>query len=148
MAETIETYRGVVYPWEIDHIDHMNVQFYTAKFDQATWHFFARLGLTPSYFRTRNRGMAAIQQNTSYQRELHAGDIVTITSELLEIGERKICFRHRMTNAETGDDASCSEFTGVHMDRTARRGTPFPEDVRAAGQAMLDAAGARAEAQG
>ncbi len=31
----IETYRGVVYPWQMDQMDHMNVQFYTARFDQA-----------------------------------------------------------------------------------------------------------------
>jgi hypothetical protein len=24
----IETYRGVVYPWQLDHMDHMNVQFF------------------------------------------------------------------------------------------------------------------------
>ena len=29
----IETYRGVVYPWQMDHMDHMNVQFYTAHID-------------------------------------------------------------------------------------------------------------------
>lgn len=148
MAETMETYRGVVYPWEIDHVEHMNVQFYTAKFDQATWHFLARLGLTASYFRAQNRGMAAVQQNTTYRRELHAGDLVTITSEILDIGERKVHFRHSMINAETGDEAACTELTGVHFDRAARRGTPFPANVRTAGQALLEAAGTQAAAQG
>ena len=37
-AGALETYRGVVYPWHIDQIGQMNVQFYTARFDEATWH--------------------------------------------------------------------------------------------------------------
>ena len=30
------TYKGVVYPWECDQMGHMNVMWYTGKFDQAT----------------------------------------------------------------------------------------------------------------
>jgi len=37
-ATEIETYRGVVYPWQMDHMDHMNVQFLYRRFDEATWH--------------------------------------------------------------------------------------------------------------
>jgi hypothetical protein len=29
----IETYRDFVYPWSLDHIGHMNVQFYAGRFD-------------------------------------------------------------------------------------------------------------------
>ena len=39
MYTPIETQRGVVYPWVIDHVGHMNVQFYTARFDEASWQF-------------------------------------------------------------------------------------------------------------
>ena len=62
IANKIETYRGVVYPWQMDHMDHMNVQFYTARFDEATWHLFAALGMTTSYFKSNRRGMAALEQ--------------------------------------------------------------------------------------
>ena len=57
------TYRGAVYPWHCDHIGHMNVMWYVGKFDEATWHLFAAVGLTPSYLRSGHRGMAAVQQN-------------------------------------------------------------------------------------
>ena len=45
MYAAIETYRGFVYPSAIDHIGHMTVQSYTARFDEATWQFLAQLGL-------------------------------------------------------------------------------------------------------
>jgi len=57
------TYRGTVYPWQCDHIGHMNVMWYVGKFDEATWHLFARVGITPSYLRASGRGMAAVEQN-------------------------------------------------------------------------------------
>ena len=46
MAKTTETFRGVVYPWHLDHMGHMNVQFYTARFDEATGGEFVKFCLT------------------------------------------------------------------------------------------------------
>tara|TARA_B100000674_G_C37262572_1_gene655147 strand:- start:97 stop:378 length:282 start_codon:yes stop_codon:yes gene_type:complete len=91
--------------------------------------FFGALGLTVAYFRDQNRGMAVVKQNTTYARGLLAGDLVAITSEFLEIGERKIQFRHKMVECLTGDIASTCQITGVHIDRTIRRSTALPETV-------------------
>tara|TARA_B100000459_G_C8565469_1_gene196037 strand:+ start:695 stop:955 length:261 start_codon:yes stop_codon:yes gene_type:complete len=74
--------------------------------------------------------MAAVQQNTTYARELLAGDLVAITSEVLEIGERKKQFRHTMVECLTGDIASTSQIRGVHIDRTMRRSTAFLDHIR------------------
>jgi len=57
MSDLVETYRGTVYPWHCDHMNHMNVMWYVGKFDEATWNFFALLGATPSYLRGNGRGM-------------------------------------------------------------------------------------------
>ena len=73
MAEA--TYRGTVYPWQCDHVGHMNIMWYVGKFDEANWNFFASLGLTPTYLRESGRGMAGVQQNISYKRELFAGEM-------------------------------------------------------------------------
>jgi len=129
MTQAIETYRGVVYPWHIDQIGHMNVQFYTARFDEATWHFFAALGITPAYFRDNGRGMAAVDQHTQYKQELHAGDLIRISSELLEIKSKTVRFRHRMYNAATGEEVAITDLVGVHMDTVARRSVPLPAEI-------------------
>lgn len=129
VSQGFETYRGGVMPWEIDIMGHMNVRFYTSKYDDATMQFFGRLGLTIAYFKEQDRGMAAVQQNITYSREVLAGDLLEIRSEIVEIGERKIRFLHRMYETLSGDEASSSEITGVHIDRTLRRSTPFPENV-------------------
>ena len=125
------TYRGTVYPWHCDHVGHMNIMWYVGKFDEANWNMFARLGLTPSYLRQSGRGMAGVQQNISYKRELFAGDIVEIRSRLLELREKSIRFVHEMRNAETGEVAATCELTAVHLDRQAHKSIPFEDAVRA-----------------
>src|SRR5258706_14575022 len=123
--EAEATYRRTVYPWQCDHVGHMNIMWYVGKFDEANWNLFARIGLTPTYLRESGRGMAAVQQNISYERELLAGDIVEVRSVLLEIREKSIRFRQDMRNAETGEIAAFCEITGVRMDRQARKSVRF-----------------------
>ena len=125
----LETYRGVVYPWHIDQIGHMNVQFYTARFDEATWHFFSAIGITSVYLKANGRGMAAVDQHTQYKQELHAGALIRITSELLEIKPKTVRFRHRMYDAESGDEVAVTDLVGVHMDTATRRSVPLPPDI-------------------
>jgi acyl-CoA thioester hydrolase len=124
------TYRGAVYPWQCDHIGHMNVMWYTAKFDEANWNMFARIGITPAYLREGSFGMAALQQTITYKRELLAGDVVEVTSRLIELRERTVRFEHVMRNAATGEIAAACEIVGAHLDRHARKACPFPAAIR------------------
>jgi len=131
------TYRGVVYPWQCDHMGHMNVMWYVGKFDEATWQLFSMLGLPPSFLRERNRGMAAVQENITYKRELRPGDVVSIRSGVVEIREKVIRFIHEMYNDETGDVSAAVEITGVHMDTIARKSCPFPGEVFECARALI-----------
>ncbi|HBY99614.1 MAG: acyl-CoA thioesterase [Ardenticatenaceae bacterium] len=137
MSDLTITYRGTVYPWHCDHMGHMNVMWYSGKFDEATWHLFALLGLTPSFLRKRDRGMAAVQQNIAYKHELHAGDIVTIRSGVLEIKDKVIRFYHEMHNEETGEIAAITVLTSVHIDTQFRKSCPFPPEVLERGRALI-----------
>jgi len=134
---TEATYRGTVYPWHCDHVGHMNIMWYVGKFDEANWNFFARLGLTPSYLRESGRGMAAVQQQITYKRELLAGDIIEVRSTLLEVRDKSIRFVHAMRNAETGEIAAICEFTGVHVDRRLRKSVVFAQPIREAALSQL-----------
>ena len=133
----ITTYKGTVYPWHCDHMGHMNVMWYVGKFDEATWHVFARIGLTPSRLLEGERGMAAEQQNNTYKRELIAGDIVEVESRILEVREKVLRFSHEMRNAETGEIAAVCELTGVYMDRRLRKSCAFPDEIRKMAEALV-----------
>lgn len=136
-ASPILTSLGVVYPWQCDHMGHMNVMWYTGKFDEATWHLLALIGLTPSYLRDRKRGMVAVQQETTYKRELVAGDLITIQSGVLEMREKVIRFYHEMLNAETRELAARTTLTGVHLDTESRKSCPFPAEILERGCSLV-----------
>jgi acyl-CoA thioester hydrolase len=131
------TYRGTVHPSQCDHVGHMNIVWYVGKFDEANWNLFARIGLTPTYLRESGRGMAAIQQNITFKRELLAGDIVEVKSIVLEVRDKSIRFRHKMRNAETGEVAAVCEITAVHLDRQARKSAAFADAIRKSAERQL-----------
>jgi acyl-CoA thioester hydrolase len=136
-TQPLVTYRGSVYPSQCDQMGHLNVAFYVAKFDEATWQLLNAIRLTPSRMRTERIGMAGVEQHIEYKRELYAGDVVTVTSRLLEIRDKAIRFEHEMRNDETGELAARMVVVAVHLDTATRRARAFPADVRERAAAML-----------
>ena len=133
----IETYRGIVYPNQLDHMNHMNVQWYTAKFDEGSWHLFSYLGITNQYIRDNDKGMAALEQITKYKAEVMAGDLLVVKSKVLEVRDKTIRFIHTMYNAETGEEVATTEFVAVHLDRIKRKGCALPDDIRSKCEEMI-----------
>jgi acyl-CoA thioester hydrolase len=131
------TARGVVRPSHCDHMGHMNVMWYTARFDEATWHLFHEIGITPSYMRKNLRGMAGVQQDTTYKQELFAGDVITVWSRILEIREKVIRFHHEMRNEESQAVAATTTLTAVHLNRETRKSCPFPAKVLERGRRLV-----------
>jgi len=139
MTERALMYRGAVYPWHCDHMGHMNVMWYVGKFDEATWHYFRTIGLTPAFLKASHRGMAAVEQNIRYRQELHAGAVVSVYTETLEVRDKTIRFAHAMHDDDTGAIAATTILTAVHLDTVARKSTALPADIRARATAMLSA---------
>jgi len=124
------TYRGTIYPWHCDHMGHMNVMWYTAKFDEACWQMLSMLGLTRARFERDSIAMAAVEQCIQYKCELHAGDTVTVRSKVLEVRDKSIRMRHELRNDETGEVAAVTEITGLHLCAVTRQARSLPADVR------------------
>jgi acyl-CoA thioester hydrolase len=116
----------------------MNVSWYVAKFDEATWQLFSAIGLTPSRLRTESMGMAGVEQHIEYKRELYPGDVVTVSSTILEVKEKAIRFAHEMKNDETGEVAARTVLVAVHLDKVTRRARALPSDVRDRANSMAD----------
>ena len=126
----IETYKGVVYPCQLDHMGHMNVQWYTSKFDEATWHLFSLAGITSRYIQQNDKGMAALEQTTKYKAEVMSGDLLMVKSKILEVKDKVIRFVHVMYNSESGEEVATTELVAAHIDRKIRKACPFPVDIK------------------
>jgi acyl-CoA thioester hydrolase len=132
------TYRGTVYPWQCDHMGHMSVMWYAAKFIDATWELISNLGLTRERLAAQQIGMAAVEQHIKYKRELYAGDFITIRSSVLDTKEKSAVLTHEMKNEQTGEVAATTVIVGVHFDLRTRKPLPFPTDVRERAIRMMD----------
>jgi acyl-CoA thioester hydrolase len=139
MTGLVETYRGAIYPWHCDQMGHMNVMWYVGKFDEATWNLFATMGVTIAFLRENRRGMAAVQQNITYKRELYAGETVAIRSTFLEVRDKAAKFVHEMRNAVTDELAAICVLTGVHIDAQTRKSCSFPAEILERGRSLVRA---------
>ena len=129
-SKKIRTYQGLVFQWECDHMNHMNVQYYISKFDAATWSLFTTMGITPSYLKENNRGMVAVEQNIKYLSELVAGECVYIETELVEVRDKVLKFKHSMYNQENDKLSSETVVTGLHIDSELRKAVSMPEFIK------------------
>jgi acyl-CoA thioester hydrolase len=87
--------------------------------------------------------MAAVEQHVTYDRELHAGDLVTIHSSVLEVKEKSIRFTHEMRNDSAAEMAARTTLKAVHLDTVARKACVFPPAVMDRARAMIRAEGAQ-----
>ncbi len=137
MPSPLLTYQGVVYPWHCDHMGHMNVTWYVGKFDEAAWTLFAAIGLTGSFFRDNERGVAAVEQTLTYKKELNPGDTLVIHSWVVEMREKGMSFAHDMRKADTDELAATCRQTSLFIDTTTRKTAAFPPHVAAKARALI-----------
>ena len=134
------TYFGTVYPAECDHMGHLNVAHYVAKFDAASWNLFFMLGVTRETMDAGSYAVAAVEQKIAYKRELMAGDVIEVRSRVLEVKEKAIRFLHEMIHRQSGEIAATSEYVSVCLDRVRRKAKPYPDAVLDVARRLVSAA--------
>lgn len=137
MSGAQTTYFGTVYPAECDHMGHLNVAQYVAKFDAASWNLFFNIGVTRESMDADDYALAAVEQKLAYRRELIPGDVIEIRSRLLEVKEKAIRFMHEMIHRNSGEIAATSEYVTVCLDKVRRKATPYPEAVLTKARSIL-----------
>ncbi len=130
MSGFIETFRGIVAPWECDEFGHMNVQFYNARLSDGFWQLMIAMGLGPGRRRELGIGIVALDGHITYAREMRTGQLIRVESGVAQIGEKSIHLVHRLIEGESGQVAMTSRVKSLCFDLKARRSTPFPAAVR------------------
>ena len=128
--QIFETYRGMVMAQEIDSNGHMNVQFYSRKFDAATAQFMMLIGHDLKEFKAQELGFAYVELTIKYLRELFEDQAVHIETEVVDCANKVVTLQHTMKNSATGDIASIAIVKWVIFDKVARRAVPLPESLR------------------
>ena len=102
----------------------MNTQIYVSRFDQASWFLLAGIDVTPRSIKKRNRRIAVVRQSFQFLRELKGGELVTIESGFIAVGEKYLRFVHRMWDRETGKMIATSDCTAKPRNTSSPGTTP------------------------
>ena len=95
MGGWLETYRGTVFRWEVDHNDHFTVAYYFARIADAATGLLAALGLGPADTRT-------VDCYVRYQRELRVGDIMHVESGVIAVEPDGLLLGHKIFDSGEG----------------------------------------------
>jgi acyl-CoA thioesterase FadM len=119
-ANWLETYRGTVYRWEVDQVDHFTVAFYFARFEDATHAVLRALGLDPVAGAAAHQACVTTDGYVRYRRELRVGDVLHIRSGVLEVDEHGLRLAHEVVDSADGTVCTTFEHGIALIDRTTR----------------------------
>ncbi|MCU1286226.1 MAG: 3-hydroxyacyl-CoA dehydrogenase [Acidobacteriales bacterium] len=128
MADWVHTFKGAVLAAEYDFTAHMNTQMYVSRFDQATWFLLHAVGVTPASIKQNKLRVAIIRQNYQFLEELRGGELVTIKSGFLVLGEKYFRFIHQMHNYETQKLVATSDCVAVEASLETQKSVPLSKD--------------------
>ena len=126
----LPSYHRQTIPGEyLDKMGHMNVRYYMAVFDKATWSMFADYGLDDSYFRTTENGVFALKQFIQYLAEVRQGETVAVYTRILGLTDKRIHLMHFMANQDTNGLAAIIESLITHANLRIRKAAHLPSDI-------------------
>jgi acyl-CoA thioester hydrolase len=135
-------------PQWIDYNGHLNMAYYNVMMDRAIDEMWLQLGIGPTYMKERHGSTFTAECHVRYLREIHLGDPVQVTVHLLAADEKRIHTFEELRHATEGWLSATSENMTVHIDMSARKVAPFPPDIRARIQDVVNSHAAIARPEG
>jgi len=129
-AAPIDSHRETVRPEWIDYNGHMNVAYYVLAFDHATDVLFDALGMGETYRDATDHSTFSLQIQVTYLRELQLGAPIRVTTQLIDHDVKRLHYFHEMYHAEDGYRAATCECLSIHVNLSARRSAPLPDDIQ------------------
>jgi acyl-CoA thioester hydrolase len=126
-------------PAWIDYNGHLNMAYYNVMFDRAIDELWLHLGIGPGYMKERHGSTFTAECHVRYLREIHLGDPVQVSILLVGADEKRLHTFEELRHATEGWLSATSENMTIHIDMTARKTAPFPTDIRARVQALVNA---------
>lgn len=119
----------------IDYNGHLNMAYYNVLFDQSVDEVFDVLGIGEKYARERRLTTYSAEIHVCYVRELHLGDQVRSTFQILDHDEKRMHIFQELRHVD-GWLAATSEGLSLHIDMAGPKVCPYPPDILANIQKM------------
>jgi acyl-CoA thioester hydrolase len=118
-------------PQWIDYNGHLNMAYYNVLFDRAVDEAYELIGVGAEYVAGRRQSIFTAEVHVRYLRELHAGDLVRVTFQLLDYDAKRLHYFEQLIHADGGWVSATSENLSLHVDMTSKKTTAFPREVAA-----------------
>jgi acyl-CoA thioester hydrolase len=115
----------------IDYNGHLNMAYYNVLFDRAVDQVYEILGLGLAYVETSRHSTFTAEVHVRYLRELHAGDPVRVTFQLLGYDSKRLHYFEELHHAEENWLSATSENMALHVDMDAKKTAAFPPEIAA-----------------
>lgn len=112
----------------IDYNGHMNMAYYNVLFDRCADQVFDHLGIGAEYARTRNLTIYTAEIHVCYVRELHLGDEVRCSLQLIDHDDKRLHVYQELVHAD-GWVSATAEALSLHVDMSGPNVAAFPADV-------------------
>jgi acyl-CoA thioester hydrolase len=134
----ITSARDRVRPAELDAAGHLALAGYVHRSSIGCIQLLTATGLSPDYLREFRRGFSTFEVKLRLEAPAPgAGNALTVTSGLQQLGNSSVRMIHRVSDARNGRRVATLRQSGVHFDLEARRSTAIPAELRAKAASLL-----------
>lgn len=130
MSEAFQSKPMTVEDAWIDYNGHMNMAYYSLLFDRGADGALDRLGIGAAYAREKGFTIYTAEIHIAYLRELHRGDEVTVSLQLLEYDAKRLRTFQEVRHAD-GWVAATAETLMLHIDMSGPKVAAFQEETLA-----------------
>jgi acyl-CoA thioester hydrolase len=120
-----------VEPGWIDYNGHLNMAYYNVLFDRAVDEVYELMGVGAAYVAQHGCSLFTAEVHIRHLRELHAGDPVRATVQLLGCDSKRLHYFEQLFHASEGWLAATSENMALHVDMQSRKTTAFDPSIAA-----------------
>ena len=86
-------------------------------------------GIGLDYVKKRRQSLYTAEVHVRYLRELHAGDPVRVTFQLLGYDKKRVHYFEQLIQTAENAVSATSENLALHVDMDAKRSAPFSQSV-------------------
>lgn len=116
----------------IDENGHMNISHFFDIGGAAAWRFCQGLGLQGLYESDPPTGLFTTEHHLTYLSELRLGERLSAHVRCVDVGPKSVHLITLILDRERERVATVFEVVLVHVDMTARKAAPFPDEFREA----------------
>jgi len=128
----IDSCRGSVPAWEVDHVGHFTVAYYHQRIEDAGLVVLETLGLGPRSSLQEGRGCATTDCHVRYLHELRGGDIYHVQSGVLAVEDDALVLAHRLFDSASGALCTTVRQRVAHLELATDKAIPLGGAPRSA----------------